>query len=132
MNKKYAFCNKNNMQESKFSIVLEVLINECQDGGYRILEKTDLLSLAAKRCKITESDLEKIVSSLEKEELISLKYEDENVYCIAVLPKGIKMNEDKKNKEKRPTFPRLNYFLIFLISFIACFIACLIANLILF
>ena len=87
MNKKISFCNKKCMQEIKYLLVLEVLIKECQDGGYRILEKSDLLSLLSNKCKMSENELDKIVSSLEKDELISLKYEDEKVYCVCLLAK---------------------------------------------
>lgn len=133
MNKKISFCNKKCMQESKYLLVLEVLIKECQDGSYRILEKSDLLSLLSNKCKMSENELDKIVSSLEKDELISLKYEDEKVYCVCVLPKGTKLLEEQKNKEKPvKAFPRISYFAIFLLSFIASFIACLLTKLIVF
>lgn len=131
MNKKTFFCNKKCMQETKYFLVLDVLSKECQDKGYRILEKSDLLALLSNKCKISEAELDKIVFSLEKDELVSLKYEDEKVYCVCVLSKGSKLLEEKKNKEKpAKASPHFNYFIIFLLSFIASFIACMLTKLI--
>jgi hypothetical protein len=73
------------MLDKRTAQLLLKLVKLCQDGSYKIVDKSELS--ADKTAKsITEAD--RIVSYLRDNELIDVKYTDENVYCLTVLPKG--------------------------------------------
>jgi len=64
---------------------LGVFAKICDDGSYKIIEKAELL----KECKgIDTNVLNQMVRFLQDNEMIDVKYSDETVYCLTVLPKG--------------------------------------------
>ena len=73
MHKNIRLTNKKYMLDFKSNLILKIIINECKDGGYKLLEKSDIISLLPSKYKIEESELDKIINSLEKNDLISLR-----------------------------------------------------------
>lgn len=112
-------------------LILKLLTNQCTDGSYKILEKNELISLLPQKYRTTEDELNVIVHLLEQEEFISIKYEDDKVFCLCTLPKTNNFQETKeKDKEKFSFSPYLFFIIIFAISFCSSFLAILIAKLI--
>lgn len=81
------------------------------------------------RYKIDLEGLDNILIYLERQEYISIKYDDDGVYCLCVLPFGNEVleNEDNKKREDKKS-PRLWLFLI--INFLSVFIAGLLGTMI--
>ena len=73
--------------------MLSVLARICADGSYKIIEITELVKEMLPRFKIDGNELAQIMQYLQDNEMISLKYNDDSVYCISVLPKGRVTNE---------------------------------------
>ena len=117
------------MLDIKSKLVLKILINECPYGSYNIIESKDIISAMPSRYKIDLEGLDNILIYLERQEYISIKYDDDGVYCLCVLPFGNEVleNEDNKKREDKKS-PRLWLFLI--INFLSVFIAGLLGTMI--
>ena len=64
-----------------------------------------------------------ILTHLERQDIISIKYDDEGTYCVAVLPYGFEILETEKPKYLKTSEPRkkinyLNILFIFIASFL--------------
>lgn len=120
------------MIDKKSYEILKYLANEC-DNGYKVIEVEDILK------EIKENDINQILLKqtliyLDKNGYISIKYNDDNVYCVSMLPYGRQFIEtrnvkDKQSKDMKITIRKL-YFEILLIAFLGAFLGTLISELI--
>lgn len=116
------------MLDIKSKIVLKILNKECPNGAYKIVDSSDIISAMPNKYKVDSEGLEHILNYLERQDCISIKYDDENVYCIAVLPYGYEICENNNQKEASKT-KRLPYSIMFLIIFLLCLVASFIGSL---
>lgn len=109
------------MLDIKSKLVLKILLKECPDGAYRIVESKDIISALPNKYRIDQNGLSNILIYLERQEFISIKYDDEGVYCLCVLPFGNEVleNENKKREGKKPP----PFWLFITINFLATFLA---------
>lgn len=132
MHKNIRLTNKKYMLDFKSNLILKIIINECKDGGYKLLEKSDIISLLPSKYKIEESELDKIINSLEKNDLISLRYDDDKVYCVCIMPNALKIIDNKNTEtEKNCSSIKINYFCIAIIVFFTSLFSSIVASLIL-
>ena len=91
------------MLDKQTSILLANLNSICQDGSYKVIEKKDLINLNSKKNKLDEDSLKAMIDHLKERDYLSIKYSDDKVYCLSVLPKGRLFDEKSKElaKEKR-------------------------------
>ena len=91
------------MLDKQTSILLANLNSICQDGSYKVIDKKDLINLNSKKNKLNEDSLKAMIDHLKERDYLSIKYSDDNVYCLSVLPKGRLFDEKSKElaKEKR-------------------------------
>ena len=119
------------MLDAKSLIVLKILVKECKNGGYKIVESRDIISAMPEKFKVDYDGLKNILTFLEHSDCISIKYDDDGVFCLCVLPYGYKMLENKvSQKKKATTFPFWIYILILFSVIIASFIGSLLAKLV--
>lgn len=112
------------MLDIKSNIVLKILCKECPNGSYKIVDAGDIISAMPNKYKVDSEGLEHILIYLERQDYISIKYDDDNVYCLAVLPFGFQHCENSTQKDTSKKHPPYIFFLIFfLLSFLACFLA---------
>ncbi len=92
------------MLDIKSRLVLKFLAKECNNGTYKIIEGSDIISAMPNKYRVDSDGLEHILTYLERQDCISIKYDDDGVYCLCVLPYGYEINEgeNKKHKEKKP------------------------------
>lgn len=114
------------MLDIKSKLVLKILLKECPNGSYSIVEAKDIISSLPNRYKVDSDGLENILIYLERQEYISIKYDDDGVYCLCVLPFGNEVLEDEHYKKREGKNPS-RLLLVFLIVFIASFSASLLA-----
>ena len=76
------------MLDKRTDKLLSYLSRVCADGSYKVIEIADLLKAMRSTHKVDEVALGQILKFLKDNEMIDIKYKDENVYCISVLPKG--------------------------------------------
>jgi len=121
------------MLDKQTTHLLQNLNTTCNDGNYKVLEKAELLNLMSKY-GIDEESLESMLQHLKERSYLNIKYADENVYCLAVLPKGRlfdeKSKELKMQKKKDNKLIVTTMTLSCVASFVGAFVAMIIYNLI--
>jgi len=120
------------MLDKRTTQLLLKLMKYCQDGSYKIIEKTELAPDKSAKA-LSESD--RMISFLRDNELIDIKYTDDNVYCLTVMPKGRTAIENMrfKNRETQRLSGRTMCIMIVvctLAAFVGAFLGTLVAGLI--
>ena len=130
MYKVLSIAKNNYMLDIKSKLVLKILVKECPYGSYNIIESKDIISAMPNKYKIDAEGLENILTFLERQEYISIKYDDDGLYCLCVLPFGSELLENDENKKREDKTPRLWLFilLVFISCFVASFLGTMIAN----
>lgn len=85
------------MMDTKTKLVLKILANECRDGNYKIVETSDIILSLPKHYRMDFETIKHILAYLERQDIISIKYDDDGVYCLAVLPYGFEILESEKS-----------------------------------
>jgi len=87
------------MLDKRTEKLLSVLARLCADGSYKIIEIGDLTKEMLPRFRIDTDALAQMVRYLKINEMIDVKYSDEKVYAIAVLPKGRVTDETRRTQK---------------------------------
>lgn len=121
------------MLDIKSKLVLKILLKECPNGGYALVDAKDIISSMPSRYRIDSDGLENILIFLERQEMISIKYDDEGLYCVCVLPLGNEALENEGNQKREEKSSRLWLFVVVssLSSLVAGVLGVLIANILL-
>lgn len=108
------------MLDKRTAFLLQKINLLCADGGYKILEKEELLSAFPAYLSQSEEGLDGMISYLKEHEYVDVKYADGNkgVYCLTPMPAGRLYAE--KNFEKRAETAR-NFNKVLLATFLAAF-----------
>ena len=88
------------MIDAKTKLVLKILAQMCRDGTYKIIEIPDIILALPKKYRTDSDAIRHNISRLEHQDMISIKYEEDDTYCLAVLPYGFEYLEfptEKKN-----------------------------------
>lgn len=119
------------MLDIKSKLILKILIKECPSGRYKIVDGKDIISAMPQRYRIDLEGLDEALSYLERQEMISIKYDDDGIYCMNVLPLGYEEGAKSLTKQKREDkSPRFWIFLTIssLSSFVAGLLGVMLAN----
>lgn len=116
------------MLDIKSKLVLKILQKECPNGSYKLVETKDIISAMPIKYRVDIDGLENILIYLERQEYISIKYDDEDVYCLCVLPYGNEVIETEIKEKSEGKFPRP--WIFFILCFLSAFLGCLASNLI--
>ena len=84
------------MLDKQSNKLLDHLARICADGSYKIIEIGDLTKEMLPRFRIDAKELSQMIGYLSDNQMIDVKYSDEKVYCVAVLPKGRVAVEDTR------------------------------------
>ena len=108
------------MLDTKSKLVLKIIQKECKNGSYKIIEKNDVISALPLKYRCETDELDHIMNFLERQDYISIKYDDENVYCLCILPLANEVFEESKKKRKKNSIliPLLTLIFAFLGSFL--------------
>lgn len=111
------------MIDTKSKLVLSILAKECGDGSYKIIEIPDIIMALPKHFRMDSDAVKNILTHLERQDIISVKYDEDDVFCLAVLPYGFEILENEKPKmiRKNAERPKNHSFLIILMSFLSSF-----------
>ena len=66
------------MLDLKSKLVLKILLKECPNGAYNLVEAKDIISAMPIKYRVDTDGLENILIYLERQEYISIKYDDED------------------------------------------------------
>ncbi len=119
------------MLDIKSKLVLKILIKECPNGSYNIVDAKDIISALPNKYKLDLDGLENILIYLERQEFISIKYDDDEVYCLCVLPYGNEILEseaNQKREDKKSSHLWLYLILNTITSFLAGFLGVMLAS----
>ena len=116
------------MLDLKSNLVLKKKKKECHGNSYKVIDKADIISAMPAKYRVDEEGLDHIISFLERNECIHVKYDDDDVYCLCILPIGNQITEEQANKKKQA--PKRLVFLIIcaIFSLIGGFLGAVIAN----
>ena len=121
------------MLDKRTHKLLDVILQACgDDGAYKIVEIHDLINGMLPKYKVDTEILAQMIKFLVATELIDIKYNDDSVYCIGILPKGRIYEEAKVETRQSKAIGKGLTLLIIIGSFIAAFAGAVVANIILF
>jgi len=86
------------MIDTKSKLVLSILAKECGNESYKVIEASDIIMALPRHFRTDSTTIKHILMHLENQDLISIKYEDDDTYCVAVLPIGFEVLENQKPK----------------------------------
>ena len=107
------------MIDTKSKLILSILSKECENGNYKIVEICDIISALPRQFRMDSEAIEHILTYLERQDAISIKYDDDDVYCLAILPYGYQILENSKPKLIYSNSPKTNKFTAILCFFSA-------------
>lgn len=117
------------MLDKRSARLLDVILDLCgQDGAYKILEIPEMQNGMLPRFKIDIEVLSQILKFLAAADMIDIKYNDENVYCVAVLPKGRLFEEERQRARDNRVLGRGMAVIIIMGSFFAAIIGAVIGG----
>ena len=122
------------MLDIRSKAVLEYLVKECKEGSYRVIDSGELINSIPKKFKADIGTVNVCMEYLEKGNYVSIKYKDDNMYCVTPLPFARQMLENESNiKAKYRKFfgvGSLLYILVFVFAFLGSFLAIIVYGLI--
>ncbi|MBP3619525.1 MAG: hypothetical protein J6J24_02570 [Clostridia bacterium] len=114
------------MIDSKSKLILKTLANECPSGSYKVIDVSDIIMALPRHLRMDSIAIRHILTHLERQDLISIKYDDDNTYCLAILPFGYEVLEEQNQKIITTNSPpRHLSSLTVCLSFIASFLGTL-------
>jgi len=100
--------------------LLDSLLKICgEDGSYKIIEYADISRAMLPRYRVDNENISQIVKFLAAAELIDVKYTDESVICVTILPKGRIYEEERSTQKQNKVLGKGMVFLIIFGSFLA-------------
>lgn len=84
------------MIDIKSKIVLNILSKETKNGGYKIFDLSDIIMSMPKHYRADKESVKHMLFYLERQDAISIKYDEDDKFCIAVLPYGYELLENEK------------------------------------
>lgn len=110
------------MIDTKSKLVLSILAKECKDGSYKIVEVPDIIMALPKHFRMDSEAVKHILTHLERQDIISIKYDDDDVFCLAMLPYGFEILENEKPKKfNKRKDQKINWPMV-ITSFLSAFI----------
>ncbi len=116
------------MLDIKSKLVLKIIIKECPNGQYSIIENSDIISALPNKYKLDSEGLQNTMNYLEHLDCVSIKYEEDGVYCVCVLPFGYELIENDNQRNEQCKSPN-NYWL-FIIVFALTILGSILGNII--
>jgi hypothetical protein len=114
------------MLDKKTARFLAKLNQFCADGSYKIIEKSEPHGALNAKAGGEPGALAQLLRYLSDNELIDVKYTDEAVCCLSVLPKG-RVALEERHKSRAGGVRRPDLVLIALVSFAASFFGAFVA-----
>ncbi|MEG1499611.1 MAG: hypothetical protein RR400_00860 [Clostridia bacterium] len=119
------------MIDKRSQTLLNYINKECAEGSYKTLEICDIIGCFDKKLKVDKDLVFQVLTNLEINEFVDVKYHDNNVVCLAPLPKGRfefeRFNENKQIKASSKQAKNNQIVLIFFSAFLGAFLGCLVA-----
>ena len=79
--------------------VFDAVMTFLEGGDYVVIARGELKALLPE--KMTQAEINTSLTSLQTNELVKIRYSDAEVYCLALLPKGVLMSEKRKEEQRK-------------------------------
>lgn len=116
MFKKTGIANNKDMLDKRSEALLRIVNEECREGSYKVLEVDDLIRAMPHKYKIDSEGISQLMGYLSSGEYVSVKYGDEQVFCVSPLPRGRRMFEVEQDEKKFRKRVKFRYFLFFIVG----------------
>ena len=118
------------MLDKRSARLMFALTRICTDCSYKIIDINDLRKAMLPRYRVDATALEPMIRLLSDNEMIDVKYSDEKVYCLTVLPKGRVYEEQVKVSKRGKKAGRYGWVFLAIVCFVAAFAGAFLAGLI--
>ena len=119
------------MLDKRTAKLLDVLLRICgEDGAYKIIEIADLQREVTRKFKLDHENIIHIIKFLSATEMIDIKYTDDKVVCVAILPKGRIYEEEQLSRRDNRAISKGLAFMIVMGSFFAAIVGAVVASVI--
>ena len=120
------------MLDVKYIEILKIIKKEAPNGNFALTESDDILSSLPKRLHLDKISLKKTLNHLEHLDFINIKYDDDGLYCMAIMKLGEDaINNTNKNDRENPLKKNLYAVFCFLSAFLGAVLGCILMWLIL-
>lgn len=103
------------MLDKRSEALLRIINKECSEGSYQVLEVDDLIRLMPKKFKVDFDTISQLMGYLKTGEYVSVKYSDNEVFCVSPLPRGRRIFEVEQEEKSSSKKSKLKKF--FLLTF---------------
>ncbi len=113
------------MLDKKTHAVLKVLNKISEGNAYKVITVDDILNSLAAKSQYDVDGIKQIMSYLESQQYINIKFSEESTYCYSLLPKAriYLEQETGKNRSKKSNNNWLTYLFVALASFVGTMLA---------
>ena len=119
------------MLDKKSISVLRAMSKLAMGSAYKVVTTDEIMAILAQKSQYDNDSLKEIISFLEKQEYINIKFSEDNTYCYSILPKGsISLEQAETNLKSHKN--KNNKFLPYLFVTISSFIGTILALIIFF
>lgn len=116
------------MLDKKTITVLKVLNKLAEGTAYKVVTTEDVLINLNQKSQYDIDSIHQIISFLEKQEYLNIKFCEDNTYCYSLSPKArIYLEQEQgKTKTKNKNLPIITYVYIMISSFVGTMLALLV------
>jgi len=104
------------MLDKRSEALLRIINEECKEGSYKVLEVDDLIRSMPRKYKIDSEGIAQLMGYLSSGEYVSVKYGDEEVFCVSPLPRGRRIFEVEEDERKFRKHIKFKHFLFFIVG----------------
>ncbi len=116
------------MLDKQTESMLKVLSKYGADAGYKVLEFSDLIDELPRKYSFDEDSIKMCATWLANREYIEIKYMENNVICLRVLPKSKMYFENQIESDRESKLFRRMFIASIVTSAVVSFLAVMLAS----
>ena len=97
------------MLDLRSKAVLKFLVEQSKEGSYKVVDVEDIISCIPKQFRADKEVVGQILKHLQSGDYISVKYGDDEKYCLCPLPFGRQFMENEEiSKNNQQNFKKIS------------------------
>ena len=115
------------MLDKKTYAVLKALNKLSEGNAYKVITADEIIASLAAKSQYDVEGIKQIISFLEKQEYLTIKFSEDNTYCYSLTPKArISLEQDGGKQKSKKAAPILSYVFTMIASFVGTMLALII------